>query len=111
MSIIHNIEIQSPELEASIVEPILTICITGLSFFEISLKMQTMMTLPFTSIKRYLFYLIDYEVIAYNGQKRTFKTTDEGHDLLNMIDKEKTQENTDINDITITFECEQIQKS
>lgn len=108
MSIIHNKEIKPPELKASIVEPILTICIVGSSIFELSWKMKIMMTLPFIIIKQYLFYMIDYEVITYNGQKRTFITTDEGHDLLDMIDKEKKQENNDVKDIIITFECEHI---
>jgi predicted transcriptional regulator len=107
MSISHNKGIKTPELKASIVEPMLTICIEGLSILEISWKIQTMMVLPFIIIKRYLFYLIDYEVMRYDGQKQIFTTTDEGHNLLDMIDKEKKQENNDINDITITFECEQ----
>jgi predicted transcriptional regulator len=107
MSISHNKDIKSPELEASIVEPLLTICIEGLSIFEISWKIQTIMLLPYFIIKRYLFYLIDYEVMRYDGQKQIFTTTYEGHNLLDMIDKEKKQENNNINDITITFECEQ----
>jgi predicted transcriptional regulator len=107
MSISHNKDIKSPELEASIVEPMLTICIEGLSIFEISWKIQTMMVLPYIIIKRYLFYLMDYEVMRYDGQKQIFTTTYEGHNLLDMIDKEKKQENNDINDIIITFECEQ----
>ncbi|MGN6821431.1 MAG: hypothetical protein ACTHJ7_01425 [Candidatus Nitrosocosmicus sp.] len=92
MSIIHNKEIKSPELQASIVEPILTICIEGSSIFEISRKIQTMMRLHYITIKQYLFYLIDYEVITYKGQKQTFKTSDEGLGLLDMIDKEKKKE-------------------
>jgi predicted transcriptional regulator len=110
MSLSHNKDIKPPNLEASIVEPILTICIDGSSIFEISWKIQTITRLSHTTIKRYLFYLIDYEVIIYEGQKQTFKTTNEGHNLLGLIDKEKRQENMDIHDITITFECEQIQK-
>lgn len=50
--------------------------------------------------------MIDYEVISYNGQKRTFTTTEEGQHLLDIINKEKREENKDINDIIITFECE-----
>jgi predicted transcriptional regulator len=111
MSISHNKDIKPPNLEASIVEPMLTICIDGSSIFEISWKIQTIIRLSHTTIKRYLFYLIDYEVIIYEGQKQTFKTTNEGHNLLSLIDKEKRQENMDIHDITITFECQHIQKS
>jgi len=42
-------------------------------------------------IKNYLFYLIDFEAISYNGQKKIFKISDGGLDLLEMIDKEKKQ--------------------
>ena len=55
-------------------------------------------------IKNYLFYLIDFEAISYNGQKKIFKISDGGLDLLEMIDKEKKQKK-DIKDIIITFEC------
>ena len=56
-------------------------------------------------IKNYLFYLIDFEAISYNGQKKIFKISDGGLDLLEMIDKEKKQKK-DTKDIIITFECE-----
>ena len=42
-------------------------------------------------IKNYLFYLIDFEAISYNGQKKIIKISDGGLDLLEMIDKEKKQ--------------------
>jgi hypothetical protein len=42
-------------------------------------------------IKNYLFYLIDFEAISYNGQKKIIKISDGGLDLLKMIDKEKKQ--------------------
>jgi len=38
-----------------------------------------------------LFYLIDFEAISYNGQKKIIKISDGGLDLLEMIDKEKKQ--------------------
>ena len=63
-----------------------------------------MLTIPYAIIKIYLFYLIDFEAISYNGQKKIFKISDGGLDLLEMIDKEKKQKK-DIKDIIITFEC------
>ena len=42
-------------------------------------------------IKNYLFYLIDFEAISYNAQKKIIKISDGGLDLLKMIDKEKKQ--------------------
>jgi hypothetical protein len=102
MSIIHNKQIGSPDLEASIVESILTMCIdNGVSTFELYRKMQT---IPHTIIKCYLFYLIDYEILFYDSQKKKFIAKCEGYELLDEIDKEKRQQEIDINDITITFE-------
>lgn len=104
MSITHNKDIEFPELQANIVEPILILCINKSSMFEISWKIQTMLSLPSYIIKNYLFYLIDYEVISYDGQKRIFTITDGGYELLYMIEKETRQENKDIKDISIVFE-------
>ena len=64
-----------------------------------------MLTIPYVIIKNYLFYLIDFEAISYNGQKNIFKISDGGLDLLEMIDKEKKKKNR-YKDIIITFECE-----
>jgi hypothetical protein len=62
-------------------------------------------------IKEYLFYLIDYELVSYNGQKQIFSIEYWGFGLLDMIDEEKRQEKIDIDDITITFEYDANNKS
>lgn len=50
-----------------------------------------MLSLSYTTIKNYLFYLMEYEVISYDGQKKIFTILDEGRNLLDKIDKkEKT---------------------
>jgi hypothetical protein len=51
-----------------------------------------------------LFYLIDYELVSYKGQKKLFIIENGEFGLLDMIDAEKRQEGTNIIDITITFE-------
>jgi predicted transcriptional regulator len=106
MSITHSKDIESPELQATIVEPILKCCINKPSILELSWSVQTMLSLPCYIIKNYLFYLIDYEVISYNGQKRIFTITDRGYELLDMIEKETRQEKKDIKDISVVFEYE-----
>jgi hypothetical protein len=104
MSITHNKIIESPELHATIVEPILLLCINKSSMFEISWKMRTMLSLHSYIIKNHLFYLIEYEVISYDCHKRTFAITDGGYELLETIEKETRQENNDIKNIFIVFE-------
>ncbi len=67
-----------------------------------------MLPINYSTIKNYLFYLIEYEIISYNGQKKIFTIDDEGFDLLKMIYKEIQQGKKDIKDITIIFEYTQI---
>jgi hypothetical protein len=55
-------------------------------------------------LKIYLFYLIDYDLVSYNGQKQIFSIKDNGYDLLDMIEIEKNEEKSNIEDIVITIE-------
>jgi hypothetical protein len=55
-------------------------------------------------LKIYLFYLIDYDLVSYNGQKQIFSIKDNGYDLLDMIEIEKIEEKSNIEDIVITIE-------
>jgi predicted transcriptional regulator len=103
---IHNKDIESPELQANIVEPILKFCVNKSSMLEISWTIQIMLSLPSYIIKIYLFYLIDYEVISYDGQKRIFTITYGGYKLLDAIEKETKQQKKNIKVISIVFECE-----
>ena len=62
------------------------------------------MLISSNKIKRYLFYLIDYDLVSYNGQKRLFSIEKGGLEILSMIDKEKREERISIGDIVITIE-------
>jgi len=107
MSIIYNENIEPSEMPADIIEPILLRCIEKVSFNVLLLTIQQQQIKPQISssdLKKYLFYLIGYNIISYNGQKQMFTIKDEGVGLLHMIEKEKKIENTDIKDIFITFE-------
>ena len=72
MSIINNKDIKSPELKASIVEPILLRCVNKVSFYILALAIQQNFQISFIELKIYLFYLIDYEVISYDGEEQMF---------------------------------------
>ena len=108
MNISHDIDVKSLELQAAIVEPILKLCAKEVTMEEIQQKADCMFTLSHTIAKMYLFYLIDYGVISYNGQKQIFLLEDEGYDLLYKIEQEKRHLTTNINDIVIIFECDAI---
>ena len=103
MYIISNNDTKSPQLQASIIEPILLSCIDGISFNVLLLIMQKILQIYSFKLKRYLFYLIDYGVISYDGLNQAYKIENGGLGLLNMIKQEKIQEKADINEITITF--------
>ena len=105
MSIAHNKDIRSPELQADIIEPILLSCVNKISYYVLALAIQRIMPISFWELKRYLFYLIDYGLISYDGRKQIFTIEDGGFGLLDMIDKEKQQRKNNIKDIMITFEC------
>src|SRR5215203_1369870 len=108
MSITHNINRGSPRLQAAIVEPILLSCVNNIAMYELDSNIKKNPTMKHTVsiniIKKYLFYLVEYGLVLYNGQKHVFALEDGGFDLLNLIDEEKRQEKTDLGDIVIILE-------
>lgn len=69
-----------------IVELILLLCLRGATFGDL------MQVIPLSSLellKKYLFYLIDYDLIFYNGQDRVYMIKDVGLEILSRTIKEK----------------------
>jgi hypothetical protein len=101
----NNIKsIKSPKLQGVIVEPILVYCINGISICELSFEIQRVIPLPYKALKKYLFYLINYELLSYDGQRQIYITEDVGLDLLDKIGEEKRITMTNSEDIVITLE-------
>lgn len=94
---------KSPELKAVTVEHILMSCIEGASIIELVYAKQKMLPLPH-EMKKYLFHLIDYELISYDGQRQTYTIEEGGLDLLDWIKREKMSMAADVEDIVITIE-------
>lgn len=98
---------RSPKLKGEIVENILLLlspkelCLDEL-FFEI----QNILQLSYTVLKKYLVYLIDFELVTYNGQNRAYFIEEGGFDLLKNINLEKNSLKTDNDALTITLEKE-----
>ena len=63
----------------NIVEYILLLCAGEFTFDDL---MQLMTFSSPTVLKRYLFYLIDYDLVSYNGQKQVYLIRDKGLELL-----------------------------
>ncbi|MEJ7642793.1 MAG: hypothetical protein WKF36_11475 [Candidatus Nitrosocosmicus sp.] len=105
MSITYHSSLKSPKLKAVIVEQVLLSCIKGISIGDLLFEMQrTLPLLSHKTLKKYLFYLINYELVSYNGQRKSYLTEDGGFDLLQMINKEKKMAMVDSEDIVITIE-------
>jgi hypothetical protein len=95
---------KSPKLKAIIVESILVYCIDGVSICELLLEIQRIMPLPYKAVKKYLFYLINYEILSYDGQRQVYVMEDGGYDLLDTINREKRKIMVNSEDIMITIE-------
>jgi len=94
----------TPKLRGDIVETILQYCINEKSIYELSFETQKILPIPYSDLKKYLFYLTSHEFISYNGNKKIFLTTDEGRNLLNEIQLEKQFGKVNGKDIKITIE-------
>jgi len=103
MNIDHNKEIESPKLRADIIESILIYCIKGEPNLDRLYKNQKVLPIKQNIIKKYMFFLIEFGLISYNGQKQIFTIEERGWDLLNIIEDEKTNNKTGIQNIIITF--------
>ena len=91
-------------MKAIIVESILAYCIDGASICELLLEIQRIMPLPYKALKKYLFYLINYEILSYDGQRQVYVMEDGGYDLLDTINREKGKIMVNSEDIMITIE-------
>ena len=74
------------EVAQDIVKSILLLCLREATFDDL------MQMMPLSSpelLKKYLFFLIDYDLISYNGQNRVYTIKDVGLEILSRTLKEK----------------------
>ena len=102
-SIENNNHTKFHTLKGIVVENILLCSIDYTSILELLFEIQSLLPLPFSSIKIYLFYLIDYGFISYNGQKHVLLTEKKGLDLLYEINKKKKVAMVDSEDIELVL--------
>jgi hypothetical protein len=65
-----------------ILEYILSLCAREATFDDL---MQLMISSSPAILKKYSFYLIDYDFISYSGQKQVYLIKDKGLELLSRI--------------------------
>ena len=98
----YNKEIKFPKLRADLIELILIYCIKGELNLNLLYRNQKILPIKQNIIKKYIF-LIEFGVISYNGQKQVFTMEESVWDLLNIIEDEKTNKKTDMQNTIITF--------
>ena len=97
--------IKSPKLQGSIIETILRLlAFKELSIFELTFAIQAKMPLPYRTLKKYLVYLIEYDLVSYSGKTQLYSIECGGYDLLDKIIIEKKIAMIDNEDILITIE-------
>lgn len=99
-----NKSLKSPEFQAVIVEAILQSCITGSYIYELIEIIERIIPSPYNTLRKYLFHLINYELISYNGQKQIYTIREEGIHLLDWIKREKIIMAVSSEDFIITIE-------
>lgn len=97
---------QSPELQSNLLEPILLHCIGGCMLSDLVKLIQSMLLMPlsFNTTKQYLYHLINYELVSYDGKRKIFITKNDGLDLLSIIHREKKMAGIKSEDLIITLD-------
>ena len=65
-------------IQAVIFQPILLMCLKGSPLHNIYLNIQRILPISDELIKKYLFYLIEYGLISYNGNDHSYFLSDSG---------------------------------
>jgi Tfp pilus assembly ATPase PilU len=91
-------------MEAVIFQPILLICLRGSSIQRINLNIQRLLPVSSELIKKYLFYLIEYGLISYDGSSRSYFSSNEGITLLVKIERKKVTEKLTTSDLLLYLE-------
>ena len=102
----NNFIKKSPKLKREIVENILALLyLKDFTISELLSELQRRLPLfSYKSLRKYLVYFVDYELILYDGQRQAYTIEYNGLDLLNWISKEKKKLLFDTEEITITIE-------
>jgi predicted transcriptional regulator len=91
-------------MEAVIFQPILLMCLRGSSIQRINLNIQRLLPISSELIKKYLFYLVEYGLISYEGSRRSYFSTNEGITLLVKIERKKVTEKLTTSDLLLYLE-------
>ena len=79
-------------MQAANFQPILIACMTDMTFSDLNSTIRRTLPIPKVLIKKYLFYLIENELIYYNGKINAYTINVKGIHLLIKIKLKKFSE-------------------
>ena len=85
-------------IDANLVQQILETCINGATIIKLTKKTRD---LPYCVLKKCLFYLITFGLVSYQGEKKIYKLTSNGFEILLMINDSHRNPNCNNEDIVI----------
>ena len=91
-------------MQAVIFQPMLLLCLKGSPIQSIYLNVQKLLPISDELIKKYLFYLIEYGLISYNGNNHSYFSSDAGVNLLTKIERKKLTEKITTSEILLYLE-------
>ena len=91
-------------MQAVIFQPILLMGVKGSPIQRINWNIQRLLPISKELIKKYLFYLIEYRLINYNGAIHSFYTSNTGVNLLFKIERKKLTEKITTSEILLYLE-------
>jgi len=91
-------------MQAAIFQPILLLCLKGSRIQSIFWNVQKLLPISDELIKKYLFYLIEYGLISYNGKDHSYFSSDAGVNLLFRIERKKLTEKITTSEILLYLE-------
>jgi predicted transcriptional regulator len=74
----------SGKLDANLVHQVLAMCANETTTI---IRLTHNTRLPYPTLKKYLFHLIEYEAICYRGDSGIYTITDKGLELLSILNK------------------------
>ncbi len=91
----------STKLEAFIVEPILMACMDDATIEEIGKRIEIQIPSHLSITKEYLFFLVEFGLVFYDGRRRIFSIGNEGWEMIHTLSRKKKSNVVDIKDIVI----------
>jgi hypothetical protein len=80
-------------MKGIILQPILISCFEGITISHLISTVSSIMPVQDYLVKKYLFYMIECNLISYSGRLKLFLITKEGINLLLQIELMKSIEN------------------